>query len=440
MSKVKAGVEHVIKIGSKADQMGIEAGFKLSYFNDQTKEMTSVDAAAFEFEATVDPVTTVVVGAVDAGSREIELQAIAGITKGSSVKIAGNYHRVVKVDGNVATVKKPLVSALTDGEAVELSGRTGTYGIPVTFPAVGNYTLHVTNFEAGMDNEPCPIVVSEAGVDDLKALIEGVDAKVDSVKSQVDTLDEEEVNGISEQVTAMAETLGAVKDLIKDADGDTVNSVYEFVENINNMLEGSAGVQNLLKINKNLEHMLNGSAKLEDDVDNPTAGKGLVAIFDEIEAGNADVEAIKGLAENAQHGFAAIKQSVVDARASIEAKIEALMDEDNANSLISKINTIKSVVDANGGKLDALNTALLDPATGAVKGINDKLDVLNTALGEVKTELSDKIAEVKALVTDRFIETSTLITNGFSNMSDEFAAVKQQLAGMEEKTSYTVFA
>jgi len=145
---IKAGVQHVMKVNTKADKMGLEAGFSLRYFDDQTKAMTTVNDAFFEFEDSITPTSTTVSGAYSVGDTVITLADVTGFSMGSCCKLGGNYYRVTEVDAGASTVtlKKGLSTAVADGDAFVLSGRTGTYGVPVTFPSAGNYTIHITNF------------------------------------------------------------------------------------------------------------------------------------------------------------------------------------------------------------------------------------------------------------------------------------------------------
>jgi len=499
---IKAGIEHIMKVNTKADKMGLESGFSLKYFNDATKEMVSVSDAFFEFEDAIDDTSTTISGDHSVGETVFDVADAAGFGQGSSVKIGGNYYRIVSVNDKTITLKKGLLTAVADGDSFELSGRTGTYGVPVTFPNPGNYTIHITNFAVGMDNEAAPVQVVAATVDDVKTLLDDVKTEVDSVKSQVDLLDEDEVNGLSEKLDSLAADMNAMHQIMKDSsdvyfelNGDetgivkegveltgdnsgakgtvqyveydsdadvtkvtvqsvsgtfeadetvndgsnstngtisglqnnVINSVIEYVEKIKELLNEDAGAAELLTINKDLKHIALGDDTLEDGSDNPTKGKGLAQIFDEITSTHSDVTSIKDLAEDSTNGFAAIKTAVTDARSSIEGKIDALVDEDDDNSLISKVNAVKSVVDANKGLLEDGTNGLAAIMSG-VNNISDlfadggdievRIDAIDKALSDLDTAISDQT----------------------THLDGKFDEVMNKLAAMEDTTKYSVFA
>lgn len=508
---IKAGVAHPIRVNSKADQFGIEAGFKLAYFNETTKEMTRVDDSFVELTEAVDDVSTHTSDDVVQGAKEVKINTVDGFTDYSTCKIAGNYYRInkVDVDNKILTLSKGLKGAVAKDSDVVLSGRTGTYSLDVTFPDVGPYTIHITNFEVGMDNQAIAIDVTAAGIDDVKDLLDVVKVEVDSIKEQVDTLDEEELNGISEKVTSLASELSAVHSIMKDSGdvyfevtgdetaiitvdaeltGDTsgaegvvqyseydseddvtrvtvqavsgtfevdetvnngtdsttgkitviknnvVNSVIEFVKEIQeNLKEG--GVTNLSNIGLNLTHMLNGDEKLEDDSDNPTAGKGLVNIFDGIQTNNSELKtAISDAKDSVETKVDDVNTAVTDARASIESKIGALVDEDNSDSLVSKVNAVKDVVDSNKGLLENETyglAKLLDSLTNIGDLFKDGGDI------EVRFDNIDQaISDVSSSISD----VATAITDQTAHIDDKFATVMTELDAMKNVANYAVIA
>jgi uncharacterized coiled-coil DUF342 family protein len=218
MAVIKAGIPHLIKVNTNADKMGYEAGFRLHYFNDATGEAALVDESFFELTINVDDVSTTVSGDQSAGTTVIPVDSVDGFSIGSTIKIGGIYYRVgnVDTDNSKLTLKRGLEGAAADGDAVELSGRTGTYGCYVTFPEPGSYTIHITNFALGMDNEPAPIMVKAADVDDVENLLKDVKVEVDSIREQVDVLDEEKLNEVANQFTHLSTTIENIRDLIND--------------------------------------------------------------------------------------------------------------------------------------------------------------------------------------------------------------------------------
>ena len=509
MAVIKAGVPHLIKVNTKADKMGYEAGFKLHYFNDATGEATIVDDSFEELQVTVDDVTTKISGDHSAGAKVIAVESVDGFSVGSTAKIGGVYYRVhgVDSDNNKLTLKRGLEGAVVDGDEVKLSGRTGTYGCYVTFPEPGSYTVHITNFSLGMDNVPAPVMVYEATVDDVDNLLKDVKTEVDSIKTQVDTLDEDKLNSVADSFGSLVNTIENIRDLVTDVTatvvitgdqtdnldngdivkgkdsgalgnvlsatynsdddettvsldnvkgtfdvdntellrndttdtdldkvksvtygGGAVDSVLEFVKTLNEELEnGATGLEAITTIGKDIKHLVNGDDTLEDGSDNPTAGKGLVQIFDELASTHDDVAAIKDLAEDATNGFKAIRDAVDDAKSSIEGKIAALIDEDDEDSLASKINAVKSVVDANKGLLEDDNYGL----SKIMDAANNLLDLFKDG-GDIEVRFDD--------IDDALSDLNTKIDNSMSHIDDRFDDVMDAINGYADQTRFTVFA
>ena len=508
-SITKAGVPKLIKVNTRGDKFGIEAGFTLSYLNDKTKELTVIDDSFFEISEDVDDVSTTLSGDHSAGSTQINVADASGFVVNKVAKINGAYYRIVAIDAdnNVITLKRGLDGAGADGDDVVLSGRTGTYGVEVTFPAAADYTVTINNFQAGMDNEAFALSVSDATIDDVKVLLDVVKTETDSIKEQVDTLDEEELNNIAETVAHLQETVENVRDLVTDvtatvtvngdqtdnldkedivsgtdsgalgnilsssydSDADVttivldnvkgafdadnnemlhnntkdvdieavqsvnygasaVDSVLEFVKELNKELsDGATGLDAITTIGRDIKHLINGDDKLEDDSDCPTAGKGIVALFDELVAAHDDITAIKDLAEDDSYGFQALSTSVSDARSSIESKIAAMNDEDDDNSLISKVNAVKAVVDA--------NEALLEDDTYGLSKIKDKLNDL-AALFEDGGDIEVRFDKIDDAISDLNSDIETLS----GHMDDRFDEVLDKINTFSKQTTYQTFA
>jgi len=604
---IKAGIPHVIKVNTKADKMGQEAGFDLKYYNDATREMVSVAGAFFEFENTIVPASTTVVGNHAAGIKELTLDSATSFPRGSVLKIGDNYSRVVSVAGNVVTLKHGLAVAVVGGATVDLSGRTGTYGLPVTFPAKGKYTVHMSNPSIGMDNEAAPVSVENADIDDVKLLIDTLQADMSAVKSQVDALDEDEVNNISEKVTELTTTLNTVHKLILNTDGsgsavpsivvagellsptlnivagdtltgntsgatgivaniafdgtnttielsnvsgvfqtgetltltstipvgwevadqissngltsvdngngtytvtvdttgftpvnsvamisdvsgdytpsisdvvidnanhtvtfitinnlssmpddiyasgaytdyngvqienvtvnstgnNAIDSVIEFVEEINRLLNAENGLAVLKGLNKDIENLINGSATLEDGSVNPTAGKGLVKIFDEIVASHSEITEIKTLVNDTTVGLAAIKTAVDAGKTAIEAKLDAMLNGADENSLTAKINAVKLAVEA--------NRSILENSTFGLEAVKTNLDTLAALFvdgGSVEVRF-DVINEALATLSSAIL---TAIEQQTAHLDSKFAELEAKLTANAEATTYSVFA
>jgi len=196
-----------------------------------------------------------------------------------------------------------------------------------------------------------------------------------------------------------------------------VNSVYEFVDQINKaLLDGGSSLDVLRAANRDIEHMLQGDATLEDGSANPTAGKGLNQIFDELVANHSDLTALKALAEDTNVGFSALKAAIDTGITSISAQITALNDTSDPASLASKLNAINTIVTSNSNILgdasygnQAIKSAIDSLASGNNQGTQDILNILNDAtygLVAIKTDILNKLDSMDAKL-DTIIGTQT---------------------------------
>lgn len=221
-----------------------------------------------------------------------------------------------------------------------------------------------------------------------------------------------------------ASTTGTIQTLVNDA----VNNVIDFVKEISNALStGGSSLAALKALNNDIEHMLKGDATLDDGTTNPLAGFGLDSIMSSVAAVKADTAAVRTLAEDAAYGFSAIRTAIDNGRNSIESQIAALSDTTNANSLASKIDAAKVVVDAN-------SSALTDAGFGlsATKTALDNLAGLFATGGAVELRFTNLESYTQNL--------STAIADQTTHIDGKFADVMNGLNSLGAKTSYTVFA
>jgi hypothetical protein len=278
------------------------------------------------------------------------------------------------------------------GAFTEDANALGLYFSPdITIPAVGDYTLVINNGAAGMDNHPTPIVVTNATIDDIKATVDGLETTLAQVAADVDGLEGTDLQDIRDNLTA-------VKALLDDEDGATVNSVMEFVTQIDAALaDGASGLAALSGFTDDIENMLNGTEFLADgttpnpfyDATNPGVAKQstmldkfaevLAAVggatdytprFDTLDASIAAVQAVvdanKLLLEDAGFGLDPIKQAIDAIQLAVtthDTDIKALLE--NADFGLANLKTIMETrfdtVDATlatmDGKLDAMGSA-----------------------------------------------------------------------------------
>lgn len=182
-----------------------------------------------------------------------------------------------------------------------------------------------------------------------------------------------------------------------------VNSVLEFVNQINEtLLSGGSSLDILRKFSLDVEHMILGDATLEDGSANPTVGKGVTQIFDELVSTHTDLTALKALAEDATFGFSALKTAITNSQTAIETKITALMDETDPNSIAGRIVSVQATVDANANILgdatfgnSAIRTAIDNLAAQNATENTNVLNTLNdasTGLAAIKTAVMDQLA------------------------------------------------
>jgi len=271
---------------------------------------------------------------------------------------------------------------------------------------------------------------------DIFSVGDELTGKDSSAKGKITTID---YNSDSKATTiTLDETVGIfnVNETVNNGTDDShsgiatfvkspVDSVMEFVAEINKALtDGGSSLAVLKSFSADVEHMLKGDDKLEDSSANPTAGKGLAQIFDELVATHSELDSLNNLANDTTNGFKAIRDALDDARSSIEGKIDALNDSSDNNSLASKLNAIKSVVDA--------NESLLENDTYGLSALKDLLDSdYNTIVSNI-SDLSNAVDAAKSSIED-------LINNQTAHIDDRFDDVVAKLNAMRAERRYNAF-
>lgn len=298
------------------------------------------------------------------------------------------------------------------GAFTEDSNTPGLYFSPgITIPAAGDYTLVINNVSAGMDNHPTPLVVTNADIDDVKAVVDALTTTLANVESQVNTLDEATVNGIAAQVSNVETIVSNIKTLIDDQDGSTVNTVMEFVKQINDALANGGGALDVIgRYVDNLELMLEGKAYTNSEgvTVSEADSKGLAEIYAAIEAnGNAiaNVDADLGTAVATLSGY------ISTAKDAVIAEINA-----SKTAVLTDIAAVKSVVDANSNTLSSevhglaalkslingleADIAAVSTGVSAINN-NDVIAILNNAnygLSNIRTEMNSRFDAVDGML------------------------------------------
>jgi hypothetical protein len=280
----------------------------------------------------------------------------------------------------------------------------GTYSVPVTINDPGDYLFVIESTNEGIENLAGNVLVTNAGIDDVKVALDAAALDITSIKSQIDILDETSINNLTTTVAATQTTLDNIKLMLDDANGDTsgLNSIMDFVTEINNaVVSGGTTLSALSGYTDNLELMLEGKPYVNTDGITVDAldSKGLSDIYSLIESVNGDTSLLGGL--------------IGDLNTTIVAAIN------NAHSdIITRIATVNSLVTANqahlensGYGLSALMTALDALKVSVDSHETDKTDILGVlnhatdGLAAIKTTIMDKLAIMDAKL-DNIVVTS----------------------------------
>jgi len=336
---------------------------------------------------------------------------------------------IVDASGDVLTNDSANASI---GSFTEV-GSTGIYRAPVTLTDEGDYTVSVKWQDPDdTDNHeyiPFPVEVKAADMSDIKSLIDALQTDMTAVKGQVDTLDEDELNGIAESVADLANHVATVEGLL---DGDD-NASLQVLKDLLDQIAGTEGLESIKGFVDNVELMLEGKAYTDTEGNAVTAddSRGLVEIYNAITANGTSISDANTAIANLDTKVGNIQTSVEGKIADVQAAVDALTDADNADSLVSKVNAIKTVVDANkatledaGYGLDALKT-LIETADSAIDALaadwadggrlEVRFDTIDTTLADLNTAVND----AKDAIQTDIANLSTSLDNKYATLSDK---------------------
>ena len=195
-----------------------------------------------------------------------------------------------------------------------------------------------------------------------------------------------------------ASTTGTISDVTLSP----IDSVMEFVNQINNALTNGASSLDVLKtLTDDVENMLRGDTTLSDGSPSPFAGKGLVAIYDQAVQNGVDIGTANTALADATNGLAAIKTAVTTAETNIRADIAALTDSTNANSLVSKIDAAKQVIDSNAAALTD-STSGLAALRGVLDTLSSNIATHDTDIKAILNASDGGLADIKSVMVSRF--------------------------------------
>ena len=320
------------------------------------------------------------------------------------------------VASDLASVKTQ-VDLLDEATLNTLSGKIGT--LQSTVDQVNKLMKDTTDQYVEISGDETALLVNGATITGSTSGATGAvygDATYDSA-ADVTKVTLTNTNGTYQVGETVTDGTNTSTGKITTTTTNIVNSVYEFVDQINKaLLNGGSSLDVLRAANRDIEHMLKGDDTLEDGSANPTAGKGLIQIFDELVSTHSDLTALKSLAEDTTVGFSALRSAIDSGISSISAQINALNDTSDSNSLASKLNTINTIVtnnknvlgDSNYGN-QAIKSAIDSLASGNNQGTQDILNALNDAtygLKAIKTDILNKLDSMDNKL-DTIISTQT---------------------------------
>jgi hypothetical protein len=285
------------------------------------------------------------------------------------------------------------------GSFTEDGNTPGLYFSPsVTIPTAGDYTLVVNNGAAGMDNHPTPIVVTNATIDDVKVVVDDLATTLATVAADVDGLDGQNLLDIKNTLASI-ETI-----LINDGTG-AVDSVMEFVTQINAALEsGATGLSALAGYTDDIENMLNGTEFLANGTTpNP--------FYDAVNPGVAKESTLAVAFTNLQTDIAVFRTSL----------------ETKADNIQAATNAVKVVVDANRAHLENAGYGLL-----ALKNLVDALALnVQTHGTNITALLEDGTNGLAAIKTE--------IVSRFDSVDADLASIEGKIDNLGSAKGFTAF-
>lgn len=259
----------------------------------------------------------------------------------------------------------------------------GTYSIPTTITAVGDYQFIIESTDPAIENLEGNILVTAASIDDVKSAVDALQLDVTGIKATTDLLNTTELENLSEQITLVDTNLGNLTTLVDTVDAnDGITSLRELLTDIQS---GGVNVDSLINGQADIAAMLRGDEFLADGTTaNPLHNNGLDEIHGKVDTLLVDVQtAITTAHDN-------IVTEMGLAKVSIETKIDAVQTVVDANKL--------TLEDAGYGLaalkdlLDALTTDVADSETNLTNILNDATN----GLSAIKTAIMDKLTSMDA--------------------------------------------
>ncbi len=157
---------------------------------------------------------------------------------------------------------------------------------------------------------------------------------------------------------------------------DPVDSVMEFVEDINRALStGASSLSVLSRFTDNIEYMLEGKEYIDTDgiIVSEADSKGLREIFDAIDNSGGDTTYIKGRVEDLVININNYYSEIQNEQVVIKGRINDVV--------IPGLDAVQTVVDA--------NKAHLENSGYGLSAIKNLLDSIDSSIGNIQTDNSD---------------------------------------------------
>jgi peptidoglycan hydrolase CwlO-like protein len=210
----------------------------------------------------------------------------------------------------------------------------------------------------------------------------------------------------------------------------------EFVSAINDALDnGGSGLEALEGYTDNLELMLEGKEYVDTTGATVAAADshGLTEIFAAIESNGTDIETANTAITDLDGDVAALRTSVEAKVDAVQATLDGMLDAADAGSLVSKVDAIKVVVDA--------NKATLEDAGYGLSAIKDLIDTLDTNLDALIADWADGgRLEVRFDDIDTGLaDINTAITNQTTHLDGRFDDLDSAIATIAGAQQYKGF-
>lgn len=186
MSKIyKVGATITPILDSERDFFGL-TGFRASYLNKATGDVTTIVDAFSEVIKSVVGNASVASGISVAGQRMITVVDGTQFSDGDVISDAGgNFYYILEISGNTLEVKTKLKVDIADADAITEVGNTGLYKVSFSIATAGEYSILMSNPSANMQNEVVSVEVADETIDDVQTKLDEIQTELGISKTEV---------------------------------------------------------------------------------------------------------------------------------------------------------------------------------------------------------------------------------------------------------------